>query len=181
MRTLLAIRNLAPSLALGAGLAACAVSLGPPVTKMDDLRVALFDGSGNPVGSVVLKADSVGMSFTFDVHDLPAGPHAVHIHAAGRCERPDFLSAGPHLNPEHKQHGVDNPAGPHMGDLDDLRVGADGRAQQTMRITRPKGKFTPRTLLDADGSAIIIHAGPDDRHTDPSGKSGPRIACGIVA
>lgn len=162
-------------------LAACFVSLGPPVTKMEDLRVALFDGSGASVGTVLLKADSVGMSFTFDVHDLPPGPHAVHVHSAGRCERPDFLSAGPHLNPEHKQHGVDNPAGPHMGDLEDLVVGADGRAHQSMRITRPKGKFTPRSLLDSDGSAIIIHAGPDDRHTDPSGNSGRRIACGIVA
>lgn len=162
-------------------LAACALSLGPPVTKMDDLRVALFDGAGTSVGTALLSVDSVGMTFTFDVHDLPPGPHAVHVHSAGRCERPDFLSAGPHLNPEHKQHGLDNPAGAHMGDLDDLLVGPDGRARQVVRITRPKGKFTPRSLLDADGAAIIIHAGPDDRHTDPSGKSGPRIACGIVA
>jgi Cu-Zn family superoxide dismutase len=162
-------------------LGACAVSMGPPRTRTEQLRVGLFDASGASVGSVVLTSDSVGMTLAFDVHDLPPGPHAVHVHAAGKCERPDFLSAGPHLDQGGHQHGLDNPAGPHLGDLEDLHVGPDGTARATLRLTQPRGRFTTHSLLDSDGSAIIIHAGPDDRHTDPSGNSGPRIACGIVA
>lgn len=160
--------------------AACAVSMGPPRTRAEALRVALFDAEGGSVGGVVITADSTGMDLAFDVHDLPPGPHAVHVHAVGLCERPDFLTAGPHLDNGAHQHGLDNPAGPHLGDLEDLMVGPDGRAKATLRLVDRHGKFSSRFLLDRDGSAIIIHAGPDDRRTDPSGKSGPRIACGIV-
>ncbi|HET7041078.1 MAG TPA: superoxide dismutase family protein [Gemmatimonadales bacterium] len=160
---------------------ACAVSMGPPRTKPEALRVALFDRDGASVGAVVLTADSAGMTLAFDVHDLSPGAHGVHVHAIGRCERPDFLSAGPHLDVGGHAHGLDNPAGHHLGDLPNLVVGPDGRATATLRLQPRDGKFTPRTLLDSDGSAIIIHAGPDDGHTDPSGNSGARIACGIVA
>lgn len=173
------IRILAPLALLT--FAACAVSMGPPRTKVEDLRVALFDAEGGSVGSVSLTADSTGVALTFDVHDLPPGPHAVHVHRFGRCERPDFLSAGPHLEEAGHQHGLDNPAGPHLGDLDDLLVGPDGRAHAVLRLIPRHGRFITKYILDGDGSAIIIHAGPDDRHTDPSGQSGPRIACGIVA
>lgn len=173
--------RLPPSLLLPALLSACAVSMGPPRTHPEALRVALFDAAGDPVGSVVLTADSAGMDLAFDVHDLSPGPHGVHVHATGRCERPDFLSAGPHLDDDHHQHGWDNPAGHHLGDLHDLIVGPDGRARQTLRLVPTHGRFAQRLLLDGDGSAVIIHAGPDDGHTDPSGQSGPRIACGIVA
>ena len=162
-------------------LAACAVSLGPPKTDPVALRVALFDAAGGPVGSVLVTADSAGVALAFDVHDLPPGPHGVHVHSAGRCERPDFLSAGPHLDVGHHQHGLDNPAGHHLGDLPNLVVGPDGRAKMTLRLSPAEGRFSNRTLLDADGSAVIIHAGPDDGRTDPSGNSGARIACGIVA
>lgn len=174
------MRTLLPALlALLAG--ACAVSLGPPKTHPEALRVALFDAGGASVGNVVLTADSAGMDLAFDVHDLPPGPHGVHVHTTGKCERPDFLSAGPHLDEGHHQHGLDNPAGHHLGDLGNLIVGPDGRATMTLRIVPTTGKFFARTLLDTDGSAVIVHAGPDDGRTDPSGNSGPRIACGIVA
>ena len=169
------------SLALGAGLSACAVSMGVPRTMADALPVALFDAAGRAVGNVILTADSTGLDLKFDVHHLAPGTHGVHIHAAGRCERPDFLTAGPHLDDGAHHHGHTNALGWHLGDLPNLEVGPDGTARLTLRLI-PKGtKFELRRLLDTDGSAVIIHAGPDDERTDPSGGSGPRIACGIVA
>jgi Cu-Zn family superoxide dismutase len=162
-------------------LGGCAVSFRPPRTEVQALPVALFDADGRAIGGVVLTADSAGIDLAFDVHGLPPGAHGVHVHAVGRCERPDFLTAGAHLDDGAHHHGRDNAEGWHLGDLPDLEVGPDGTARVTLRLI-PKGpKFELKRLLDGDGSAIIIHAGPDDGRTDPSGGSGPRMACGIVA
>lgn len=169
------------SLFLGAGLAACAVSFHAPRTEVKGLPVALFDRDGKGIGTVVLTADSAGLDLRFDVHDLTPGSHGVHLHATGRCERPDFLTAGAHLDDGAHHHGRDNAEGWHLGDLPNLEVGPDGTARMTLRLIPKGSKFLLKRLLDDDGSAVIIHAGPDDQHTDPSGGSGARVACGIVA
>jgi Cu-Zn family superoxide dismutase len=93
----------------------------------------------------------------------------------GRCDAPDFTSAGGHWNPTQKKHGTMNPQGPHQGDLPNLVIGSDGRG--TIGAVIPGA--TLAGLLDADGAAMVIHAGPDDLMTDPSGNSGGRIACGV--
>lgn len=156
--------------------------MGAPQTRADQLPISLFDGEGRQIGIVILTADSTGLDLHFDVEGLAPGAHGVHLHSTGRCERPDFLTAGPHLDDGEHRHGRENPAGPHYGDLPDLVVGADGTANVTLRlIARPGGRFTTRPIFNGDGSAIIIHAGPDDQRTDPSGGSGARLACGIVA
>jgi Cu-Zn family superoxide dismutase len=162
-------------------LTGCAVSFHAPRTEVKALSVALFDRDGRAIGSVVLTADSAGIDLSFDVHGLTPGPHGVHIHAVGRCERPDFLTAGAHLDDGVHHHGRDNADGWHLGDLPNLVVGADGTARVILRLVSKTPKFELKRLLDADGSAVIIHAGPDDGMTDPSGGSGPRIACGIIA
>ena len=164
------------------GITGCAVALGPPNSHADHLPVTLYDATGTRVGTVTLTLDEKGetMAMVFDVYGLPPGAHAVHIHSIGLCERPDFLSAGPHLDDGGHQHGLDNPAGPHLGDLPDLLVNEDGTARRTLRLAPAVGHIHMNTLFAGDGSAIVIHADPDDRHTDPSGKSGPRIACGII-
>ena len=159
---------------------ACAVSFAPPRTTLEALPVALYDADGRAVGRATLTADSAGVDLAFEVRGLPPGPHGVHIHAAGLCERPDFLSAGSHLDDGHHQHGRLNPAGWHLGDLPNLVVGADGSARVRLRVGSRNNGFSLRTLLDRDGSAIIIHADPDDGQTDPTGRSGARIACGIL-
>jgi Cu-Zn family superoxide dismutase len=114
---------------------------------------------------------------------LPHGIHGIHVHAVGRCEPPDFASAGPHWNPEGKKHGLSNPQGPHAGDLPNVDVAADGVLGQAVTLanatlTGPAGD--PRVLLDADGAALVIHAQADDNMTDPSGNSGARIACAVI-
>ena len=162
-------------------ITACAVSMGVPRTRVESLPVALFDAAGRAVGTVLLTADSTGLDLKFDVHDLAPGTHGVHLHAAGRCERPDFLSAGPHLDDGAHRHGHLAPEGWHLGDLPNLEVGPDGTARLTLRMIPKGAKFELKRLLDNDGSSVILHAGPDDERTDPSGGSGTRIACGIIA
>lgn len=109
------------------------------------------------------------------------GEHAFHIHAVGSCEGTDFKSAGGHFNPHGKKHGKKNPEGAHAGDLPDLAVGPDGSGSlETLAAEVTLGEG-PNSLLDADGSALVIHAKPDDGVTDPAGNAGDRIACGVVA
>jgi Cu-Zn family superoxide dismutase len=115
-----------------------------------------------------------------DVAQLPPGTHGVHVHTVGKCEGPDFKSAGGHFNPTGKKHGKDNPDGPHAGDLLNFEVGADGRA--TTSVTDANVTLGPgaNSLFQPGGTAVVIHQGPDDYKTDPAGNSGARIACGVV-
>ena len=163
-------------------LTSCAVALGPPSTHADQLEVALFNSDGAQVGTMTLTMDRSGesMDLVFDVHDLPPGSHGVHLHEVGRCERPDFLSAGAHLDDGDHQHGRENPKGPHLGDLADLIVNEDGTAHRTLRIAPGRGHISMGLIFGGDASAVVIHADPDDQRTDPSGNSGARIACGII-
>jgi Cu-Zn family superoxide dismutase len=114
--------------------------------------------------------------------ELARGAYGVHIHSIGRCDPPGFESAGPHWNPTGQKHGKDNPQGMHRGDLPNLLVGSDGRG--SFEYTIPGGAAAAAArdaLLDADGAAVVIHAQADDFRTDPSGNSGARIACGVLA
>lgn len=152
--------------------------VGQPLAQAGQGAVAvLHDTNGAEVGRATANEVAGGLRVTLDVHDLPAGDHGAHIHTVGRCDPPDFASAGGHWNPLGAHHGSLNPAGPHMGDLPNLTVATDGHA--TLGINVPGA--TIAGLLDADGSAIVVHAGRDDMMSDPSGNSGGRIACGVFA
>ncbi len=140
----------------------------------------LMDASGRDVGTAHLSEDGEGVRILLEVHGLTAGRKGVHIHETGNCEPPDFKSAGAHFNPAAKQHGTDNPQGPHAGDLPNIEVGKDGTGRldtTTDRVTLGEGASS---LFDADGSALVVHADPDDYKTDPSGNSGDRIACAVI-
>jgi Cu-Zn family superoxide dismutase len=113
--------------------------------------------------------------FTIDAMGMPPGTHGAHVHMVGRCDAPDFASAGGHWNPTAMKHGAMNPQGPHQGDLPNLVIANDGRG--TIAATIPGA--TLAALMDADGAAMVVHAQPDDLKTDPSGNSGGRIACGV--
>lgn len=110
------------------------------------------------------------------------GTYGVHLHQTGRCDAPAFESAGAHWNPAGRQHGLLNPQGPHAGDLPNLQVDADGAGRIEFEFQVPAGTAPHiNPLRDADGTAVVIHAAADDGRTDPSGNSGARIACGVLA
>ena len=137
---------------------------------------ALKGVDGAPRGTAGFSEQSGGVDVTAEVAGLPPGVHGIHVHATGKCEAPDFQSAGAHWNPTARLHGRDNPDGAHHGDLPNITVAADGRG--TLRFTLPGAEFAQ--MLDADGASLVIHAAADDQRTDPSGNSGGRIACGVI-
>jgi Cu-Zn family superoxide dismutase len=107
--------------------------------------------------------------------------HALHIHVNAKCEPPDFMSAGGHFNPDMKKHGLDNPDGPHAGDMPNFTVAADGTAKGTTMDPRVTlGGRGANSVFTNGGTALMIHATADDMKTDPSGNAGARIACGTI-
>jgi len=121
-----------------------------------------------------------GIEVRVQAAGLPAGHYGVHVHAVGRCDGPAFESAGPHWNPTARRHGKLNPEGHHLGDLDNLDVDETGAGRLEFRIAGAEIGGA-QGLFDADNAAIVIHAAADDYRTDPSGNSGARIACGVLA
>jgi Cu-Zn family superoxide dismutase len=121
---------------------------------------------------------------TVTAKGLKPGLHGVHFHAVGKCEPPAFTAAGGHFDPGpagNTDPDVNHPY--HLGDIPNLRVGADGSGTLQARTTRVTVSAGPLSLMDADGSAIIIHANPDQGITGEakSGVSGgPRAACGVI-
>ncbi|HEV8440859.1 MAG TPA: superoxide dismutase family protein [Methylomirabilota bacterium] len=141
---------------------------------------SLKDKDGKDVGAVTLIETKEGVRVAVTGYRLPPGPHGLHIHAAGLCDPPEFTSAGGHFNPGGKQHGRQNPAGPHAGDLPNLVASAGGEGGidvTTKAVTLGPG---PTSLFGDKGTSIVIHAQPDDDKTDPAGNSGARIACGVI-
>ncbi|HET9812885.1 MAG TPA: superoxide dismutase family protein [Sphingomicrobium sp.] len=143
----------------------------------------LVNALGAPIGTVRAWQTTGGVTFRIEAQGLPHGVHGLHVHAVGRCDPPEFTSAGAHWNPAGKQHGMNNPAGPHAGDLPNVDVAANGVLGATVTLagaslTAPPG--TAGALLDADGAALVLHAKADDYATDQSGNSGARIACAVI-
>ena len=162
------MRKVLALLPLLAGCAAIEPTGGAPM--------ALVNSSGQSVGTVRAWQTAGGVSFRISAAGLPHGVHGLHVHAVGRCDPPDFTSAGSHWNPLSRQHGMNNPAGPHGGDLPNVEVAANGVLTAT--VTLPGASMA--SLLDADGAALVLHAAADDYKTDPSGNSGARIACAVL-
>lgn len=159
------------------GLSACST-----VADMPKERVAsatLTRSSGLPAGTVQLLASGDQLSLVVAVSGIPAGSHGFHLHAIGSCQRPDFTSAGGHLNPTGKDHGTSSPRGSHLGDLPNLEVGSGAVTSATIDLTNNRAQVLS-WLFDADGTAVVIHADADDYMTNPSGNAGSRIACGIL-
>ena len=162
-------------LCLAASLAVMA--LASPSLAADKASAVLKDAQGNEVGSATLTALPNGVLIGLDLTAIPAGEHALHIHAVGACEPPDFKSAGGHFNPEEDKHGLMNPAGPHAGDMPNIAVPDSGKLQ--IEVLNQMVHLDDG-LFDQDGSALVIHAGADDYKTDPAGNAGDRIACGVI-
>jgi Cu-Zn family superoxide dismutase len=139
----------------------------------------LKDASGKEVGRAVFTATPSGALLNLTLTAAQPGVHALHIHAVGRCDPPDFKSAGADFNPDQTKHGIMSPEGPHAGDLPNIHVPADGKLE--VEFLNPVVTISQEAaLLDTDGTSIVIHANADDYKTDPDGNSGPGIACGVI-
>jgi len=152
---------------------ACAAAEAQVSTSITDVVRA----DGRLAARAMAFYDLGALQVRVQAQGLAAGTYGVHFHAVGRCDGPDFESAGPHWNPAGRQHGSLNPQGHHLGDLPNLVVEADGGG----RLEAALADTPISALADADGTAVVIHAAPDDYRTDPSGNSGARIACGVLA
>jgi Cu-Zn family superoxide dismutase len=176
-------RLIAPALAIALIAAGGSRAADEKAASGEDAKtveVTFRNAKKQPIGDAVLRQTPNGVLITMALRDLPQGEHGFHIHESGKCE-PPFESAGGHFNPAGKKHGFEVAQGPHAGDLPNLIVPENGRVKLeylARDVTLEEGK--PGTLLDKDGAALVVHAGPDDYTTDPAGASGARIACGSI-
>jgi superoxide dismutase, Cu-Zn family len=137
--------------------------------------------SGVRHGTLTLEPTAAGVRISGALTDLPPGAHGIHFHQVGRCDAPAFATAGAHVNPTGAEHGLENPRGPHAGDLPNVFANAAG--QMVVDVATPRVTLSsdrPSGVFDADGTALVIHADRDDQRTDPAGNSGGRIACGVI-
>lgn len=146
------------------------------------LTVSLKTGTGEDAGTAIFRAGTAEnrVTLTLELKNLPPGDHGVHIHMNPVCEAPAFTTAGGHFNPDKKQHGIQNPMGHHNGDLPgNVTIGADHTGEASWQVTGVT--LTPGAPNSILGTAIMIHAAPDDFKTDPTGNAGARIACGVIS
>jgi Cu-Zn family superoxide dismutase len=145
-------------------------------------RAEIVNAQGAKIGSAKITLTSDGVKIAVKVSQLTPGEHGIHIHTVGKCEGPAFTSAGGHFNPTNAHHGVHNAQEPHphLGDLMNLVVDTNGKANAsfiTNGVTLGDGA---NSLFHEGGTALVIHAKADDLMSDPSGNSGDRIACGVI-
>jgi len=180
---------------VAAGLAAVVTACNKAFLVSHPVALAgatLSDSAGRPVATASLWQEAGGLVHvevvSLDCGAAPCaalapGNHGLHFHSVGSCvaaSSPVFSSAGGHYNPLGKQHGLDNPGGPHAGDAPNLAIGADGRGKASFTTDRITLTAGGTSLFDGDGSALVMHAGADDQTTQPAGNSGGRVACGVM-
>ena len=174
MRNIIVLAPVAISALLMASCGGETAAVKPPASAVS---ADLMQNSAK-VGTATLTQVGANSAMSLKVEGLATGTYGMHIHETGKCDAPDYKSAGGHWNPGAKQHGLQNPDGTHGGDLENL-VATNGQATRLERSLTGLKLAGEGGLMDADGAAFIIHAKPDDNKTDPSGNSGDRIICGV--
>ena len=167
----------APMALMVASLAGCTTVGSIPTARVG--QATLSFANGLPAGTAQLYRDGVGLRLAVAASGLPAGAHGYHLHTVGSCEAPDFTSAGGHLNPAGHKHGSLSANGAHLGDLPNIQVGSAGTGASTEAVPG-NSEAVLADIFDADGTAVVIHADPDDYRTDPAGNAGKRVACGVM-
>jgi Cu-Zn family superoxide dismutase len=153
-----------------------------PAHAQERATANMINAAGESVGTATITPTvrGTGVLINITLHGLPAGTHALHIHTVGKCDKPDFTSAGGHFNPGMKEHGTENPKGAHAGDLPNVEFLARGDDHVSMAVGGVTLGPGPNSLFHPGGTALVIHASPDDNKTDPAGNAGARIACGVI-
>ena len=152
-------------------------------TPTANLQINLKNSTGGSAGTVTLTEAPNGVLLRLEAKGLTPGWHGLHFHEKGDCSAAGFTSAGAHVHGKASVvHGLLNPDGNEAGDLPNLYVAADGTgtAELFSGYTSLSGKGARPALMDTDGSALVIHANPDDYKTQPIGGAGPRVACGVI-
>lgn len=170
-------RALALTLPLAAILASCQTVDELPTERLGQATLRLANGL--PGGTAQLLASGNQVNISIALAGIPQGVHGLHLHLVGECAAPGFESAGAHLNPAGKQHGVENPAGAHLGDLPNVLIGASGAGTVSATLRGSREEVLAH-LFDADGTAVVVHTERDDYRTDPTGNAGSRVACGVL-
>lgn len=158
-------------------LSGCSTVADLPTERLGS--ATLTTSSGMPVGTAQLLASGDQVSLTAALTGIEPGAHGFHLHTTGKCKGPDFTSAGGHLNPLGKDHGTLDPSGSHLGDLPNVVIGSNRSGAISADLQGSRRQVLD-WLFDADGTAVVLHAGADDYRTDPSGDAGARIACGVL-
>jgi len=169
-------RSLTRSATAGALVAAMLGVAALPAQAAQLVQAQLKNSEGKPVGMAYLQETPHGVLLHVNFNGLPEGSHAFHIHDVGKCEAPSFKSAGGHYAPNGNEHGLLNPKGPHAGDMPNIHILESGNLDIEV-MTNVKSMDG---LLSGDGTALVVHEGPDDYRTNPAGNAGPRIACGVI-
>ncbi|ANU06606.1 superoxide dismutase family protein [Paraurantiacibacter namhicola] len=157
-------------------LAGCQTIADVPTERLGSATLRFANGL--PAGTAQFYGNGSQVDVTVALGGFSAGEHAVHLHTTGSCVAPDFTSAGGHLNPRGNEHGTLNPQGAHLGDLPNVTIGPEGAGTVSATLTMPRDEAL-EAIYDADGTAIVVHAGPDDYKSDPAGAAGSRVACGV--
>ncbi|MGQ9370885.1 superoxide dismutase family protein [Azospirillum sp. ST 5-10] len=167
--------------AQGGGQGGAALAPLPDAPGGQALATANLAGpDGKAMGSAAFVETPAGVLVQVRLENVPPGTHGLHIHQKGACEPPDFKSAGGHFNPGNEKHGLMAPGGRHAGDLPNVFVGQDGRANADILSDAVSLGTGANSLFPQGGTALVLHSGPDDYRTDPAGASGDRIACGSI-
>jgi Cu-Zn family superoxide dismutase len=169
--------SLAGTMLAAAGLVGCTTLDDAPLDPVGEARLTYANGL--PAGTATLLNDARGLRIAVSATGMTPGAHGFHLHTTGKCEAPGFTSAGGHLNPDNRRHGTMAAGGAHLGDLPNLQIGSNGVGSTTEAV--PGGGGALGAIFDGDGTAVVIHASPDDYRTDPTGNAGDRVACGVLS